>query len=173
MSIKEKIALGIVLLAITASITAYAQMPDMITGQRVDYDQRTGNSLIHSPRIISQDGVVVTADTAQYTVDENEVPRVMDLAGNVRVQFDDKVAKAQRAVYYPELQLLSAQKVSVSSLVSPAAVVTYTCSAGTLSADGTPVAGNSACFGFTQISCGGSGGNSVQVVKLKYSCGGG
>lgn len=173
MNPKVKGASALIALISLAAMSASAQMSDMITGQRVDYDKNTGNSVIYSPHIISEGGLVIDADTAQYTVDENAIPRAMELVGNIRLRIGDKMTRADRGIYYPELQILTSPKISVSSIASPMEVIDYKCTSGTLLANGSPVAGGTACHGYTQISCGGSGGNTVTMVKLKYSCPGG
>ncbi|MBB4126283.1 hypothetical protein GGR77_001573 [Xanthomonas translucens] len=173
MNPKVKIAPALIALMSLAAMSASAQMPDRITGQRVDYDKATGNSVIYSPHITSEDGLVIDADTAQYTVDENAVPRAMELSGNIRLRIGDKMTRADQGIYYPELQILTSPHISVSSTASPMEIIDYKCSSGTLLANGSPVAGGTACYGYTQVSCGGSGGNTVTIVKLKYSCPGG
>jgi hypothetical protein len=148
--------------------TALAQKPGLLSGERFDYDQATGNTHVSKARIMDE-GLVLTAGNASYTVDENETPRSIELTGGVKFQIGNNIGAADRAVYYPELQVLSSRRVSLLSDTT----VTYSCQSGTLYANGTSTGSSSTCVGFLQIGCGGSAGNTLTITRLKYACSGG
>lgn len=159
-----------------ASAAIHAQKAEFLSGDRIDYDDATGHTVVFKARIAGGDGLALLSGKAQFTVDENETPRSIELTGGVNIQVHEGYGTADRAVFYPELQLLSAQQISFersansSTIVSPSAMVSYTCSSGTLYADGVSTGGSSVCFGYTEIGCTGSGGNTVYMVMRPYSC---
>lgn len=146
------------------------QAGEFASGTRVSFDEHSGQVVMTAATINASDRLKASAELAEYRAEKNGDPRVVDLKGNVRVTADGQLVLADGATLYPQISALTATAVSVANLVGAKSIVEYTCSNGKLEADGVPVEGNSACHGKMLITCGGKGGNEVQVIFLVEDC---
>lgn len=162
--------LSVISIAALGISSANALPPSLISGKSVNLDPATGHALVEKPRITAE-RLIIEAGRGEYTIDQSNTPRVVDLSSGVMIDEGGITASASNATFYPELQLLSTSQLTVRTTVGPLAVISYTCQSGTLFANGVSTGGSSACHGFSDISCGGPGGNSVIMVKRKLSCG--
>ena len=103
-------------------------------------------------------------------MEEEGEPRVVDLKGSVRAVAGEQVVLADAATLYPQVSVLTAAAVSLANLGGAKSTITYTSSNGQLKADGVPVPNNWACHGKMLITCGGKGGNQVEVIFLVEDC---
>lgn len=165
---------GVLLFTLAISVASLgavsAQSPTLVQGRSIDVDAATGHTIAKKATIADRH-LRIDAGQAQYTIDQTEEPRVVDLSDGVTIRSDDGLTvRTSNATYYAELQTVSSHQLTVNRDVTPFAVVTYTCQSGTLFANGVSTGGGSACHGYSYISCGGSGGNMVTMVRLKQAC---
>lgn len=181
---RKLIVAPLLIAALISSVVVSAQKSGFLSGAKIELDEKSGHTVVTDARIKGEEGFFISAGRASFTIDENETPRSMELTDLVQFQVGASRGLADRAVYYPELQLLSAAQItffaeqSRNSLMSPSLGVSYTCSSGILYANGRSTGGSSTCSnlssgGSVSISCGGSGGNEVQMIRLRNACIGG
>lgn len=143
------------------------------------------------------DGVgELNAKAASFQIDVASVPRVMDVQDVRITTAGGSVISSSSGLYYPELRTLTADKITVSSVLAIEASDIemaadgrsftsselqlstngsgqYTCSGGTLYEGSEPVPGNSACVnnsgGSVRITCS-EGGNRVRAEFRVESC---
>jgi|APLak6261704052_1056271.scaffolds.fasta_scaffold13382_1 hypothetical protein len=137
---------------------------------RVEAQGDSGNMTAYEATIPLQAGGSISAKSARFTVDNGQV-RSVALPDGSSYEVGGVTSKVSGdAVFFPDLQIIKAKK--IFTLDGP----TYSCSAGTLYINGTSSGGGSTCVnnrrgaGSNTYSCGGSGGNTVQVMLSPYSC---
>jgi hypothetical protein len=171
----------LLLLAATAFAgVLYAQDHEFVSGARIDFDDATGRTEVTKAHVTTEDGLQVSAGKATFVVDENEIPKVVELRSGVKFSQGGLSGTADTATLYPDLQMVVSSRLLIKEMRSGTSnvVVSYTCSGGALYGNGNHVEGNSVCVnsaggGSNVIRCGGSGGNQVTMIHYRYSCAGG
>lgn len=159
-----------VLLAAMTALSGSLFAAEFASGKRVSFDESSGRVVMEGATINASGRLKVSSDIAEYRMEERGDPRVVDLKGNVRVVAGEQVVLADVATFYPQASMLTSSAVSLANVGGARSVITYTCDKGKLKADGVPVSGNSVCHGHMLITCGGRGGNEVQVTFLIEDC---
>ena len=177
----KNVRLALLATAILAG-ALYAQGHEFVSGTQIDFDDATGRTEVTKANVTTEDGIQVSAGKATFVVDENEVPKVVELKSGVKFNVGNLSGTADTATLYPDLQTLASPRLLITTQSmrrgAPSIIVSYTCNGGTLYGNGNPVEGNSVCRNFpgggsTIISCGGTGGNEVLMYHSRYSCAGG
>jgi|GEM_PF-5360494 len=170
----KKVLLAMCVLTVLAGV-AYAEdaakaMNFKFSATRVETQGDSGNMTAYEATIPLQGSGSIRASSARLTVDNGQV-RSVALPDGSSYDFGGTTSKASgNVLFFPDLQIIQAKK--IFNLNGP----TYSCSAGTLYQNGTSTGGGSMCVnnrgggGSTTYSCGGSGGNSINVMLSPYVC---
>ncbi|MGB3394436.1 MAG: hypothetical protein WA956_06895 [Stenotrophomonas sp.] len=164
------ICMRAVLSAAMVFLPGYLLAEEFASGTRVSFNEHSGRVVMEAATIKASGRMEASSDLAEYRVEEMGDPRVVDLKGNVRVTAGGQLVLTDAATLYPHISVLTADTISLADMDGAKSAVTYTCSNGQLKADGVPVEGNSACHGKMLITCGGQGGNQVEVIFLVEDC---
>ena len=165
--------------ALGFAAVVHAERPGMgISGSRMDINEKTGAITLLDANLLVRDDTYIDAGKAIFIVSGDADPASIDLSDSVVVHQGAGFATAKSAIYYPELKSLTADSLitrNASSnqrlLTASAGTTTWTCSSGTLYRNGTSTGGSSACWGSSEVSCTGTGGNRVNLRLASSSCG--
>lgn len=162
---KSRLILGVIVTFLLVFGLANAQQSKFeMTGSTVSVDKNSNATVTNDAELRTPSGVTFKAQSA--STNDNEVT----FQGPVTFSGNGFTGSASDAVYSVSNGDISASKLIIASVAGAASGTAYTCSSGTLMADGKPVPGNQACDGFIRVSCTGEGGNRVRMEFLTQTC---
>ena len=161
---------GLLLLGVMAVGTLYAGVKGFdfdISGSSVRTDAVTRVVTVQDAEFpLGGSSATVSADSVSFIAPRVGNPVSVQLGKLARISQQGRVLLASDAVYYPELDTLTAQSLKGEGIAGS----TWTCQSGILFQDGASTGKSSMCWGAAEISCTGSGGNRVRYLSSSPNC---